>query len=180
MSRIGKNPIAVPDGVNITIDHNLVTISGKLGELVQQFSQEISITQVESDLVVTRPSDEKKLRELHGLTRALLANMVVGVTEGYVRRLKLVGVGYSADAKNGKFLILNLGFSHAIYLEIPDNAKIETPDPTTIVVSSIDKQVVGEVAAKIRSFRKPEPYKGKGIRYENEMVRRKAGKTVGA
>jgi len=130
-------------------------------------------------IVITRTTDQKKHRELHGLTRALIANMVTGVSTGFKKELTLNGVGYSADSKNGVFLILNLGFSHAIYLEIPKGISIETEKLTKIIISGIDKQQVGQVAAKIRSFRKPEPYKGKGIRYSDEFIRRKAGKTVG-
>ena len=180
MSRIGRNPITIPAGVEVKLDKNLVSVSGKLGELEQSFHPEMTLELSDGVLTVTRPTDDKKHRELHGLTRALLANMVTGVSEGYSKKLKLIGVGYTADAKSEKFLILNIGFSHAIYLEIPAEAKIETPDNTTIIISGVNKQIVGQVAAKIRSFRPPEPYKGKGIRYENEYVRRKAGKTIGA
>lgn len=180
MSRIGRNPIAIPAGVDVKVDKNLVSVKGKLGELEQSFHPEMSLELNDGVLTVNRPTDGKRHRELHGLTRALLANMVQGVSEGYMKKLKLVGVGYTADAKSGKFLILNIGFSHSIYLEIPVEVKIETPDNTTIIISGVNKQIVGQVAAKIRSFRPPEPYKGKGIRYENEYVRRKAGKTIGA
>ncbi len=180
MSRIGRNPIEIPEGVDVAINQNLITVKGKLGELSQSFHPDMSMEQEDGKLTVKRPTDEKKHRELHGLTRALIANMISGVSKGYSKKLKLVGVGYTADAKNGKFLILNIGFSHSIYLEIPDEIKIETPDNTTVIVSGINKQIVGQVAAKVRSFRPPEPYKGKGIRYEKEYVRRKAGKTIGA
>ena len=179
MSRIGNNPIKLPKETSFKIKNNLVTIKGKLGELTQQFSNELKIVEKDGEIVITRSTDQKKHRELHGLTRALISNMAVGVSEGFKKELKLSGIGYSADSKNGAFLILNLGFSHAIYLEIPEGINIETVKLTTIIISGIDKQKVGQVAAKIRSFRKPEPYKGKGIRYSDEYVRRKAGKTVG-
>ncbi len=179
MSRIGRKPVQIPDGVTVKQDGSLITVKGSMGELSHEFPQDIVIKIADNQIDVTRPSDEKKYRELHGLTRALLANMVNGVSKGYKKELKLNGVGYTADAKSGKFIILNLGYSHAIYFQIPEGIKIETPNPTTIFVSGIDKQKVGEVSAKIRSFRKPEPYKGKGIRYVDEFVRRKAGKTVG-
>jgi len=179
MSRIGRKPINIPDGVTIENQENLVTVKGKLGELQQQFHPDMVITQTDGQLLVKRPSDSKQHRELHGLTRALLANMINGVNEGFKKELQLVGVGYSADAKSGQFLILNLGYSHPIYFQIPEGIKIETPNPTTIHISGIDRQQVGQVAAKIRSLRKPEPYKGKGIRYVGEFIRRKATKTVG-
>ena len=179
MSRIGKKTIILPDGVSFRCKENSVTVKGKLGELTQKFDPAIKIEEIDGALVVTRSSDIKKHRELHGLSRALLANMVSGVTDGFKKELLLNGVGYAADAKDGVVLIMNLGFSHAIYFEIPDGINIETVKLTRIIISGIDKQKVGQVAAKIRSFRKPEPYKGKGIRYSDEFVRRKAGKTVG-
>lgn len=179
MSRIGRKPVQVPEGVELVVKGSHVTVKGKLGELSADFHPEMSINVEDGQVKVTRPSDEKKHRELHGLTRALLSNLVEGVTEGYQKELNLVGVGYTADAKSEKFLLLNVGYSHAIYLEIPEGITIETPKPTIIMVKGIDKQLVGQVSAKIRSFRPPEPYKGKGIRFVDEYVRRKAGKTIG-
>ncbi len=178
MSKIGRKPIQLPDAISLKNTDNFVTVKGKLGELSQQFSPELTISVVGNQILVSRSSDDKKFRELHGLTRALLANMITGVSEGYKKELKLTGVGYTADAK-GKFVILNLGYSHAIYFEIPDGITLETVKLTTILVKGIDKHKVGQVSAKIRSFREPEPYKGKGIAYSDEMIRRKAGKTVG-
>lgn len=145
----------------------------------EDYNSVMSISLENNILVVSRPSDEKQHRELHGLYRALIANMIQGVSEGYKKELQLVGVGYTADANKGNFLLLNLGFSHPIYFEKPEGIKFETPNTTTIIVSGINKQSVGQVAAKIRALKKPEPFKGKGIRYSDEVVRRKAGKTVG-
>ncbi len=179
MSRIGKIPIQVPDGVEIVPDGTTLTVKGKLGELSQDIHPDIKLQIEDGQISVLRPSDSKKHRELHGLFRALIANLVHGVSEGYVRELNLVGVGYSADAKQGNILLLNLGYSHPIYMQIPEGITVETPKPTIIIVKGINKQLVGHVAAKIRSFRVPEPYKGKGIRYSDEYVRRKAGKTIG-
>jgi large subunit ribosomal protein L6 len=177
MSRIGKAPIAVPAGVTIDIsDSNLVTVKGPLGQLQEQFDKDIKVVIEEGVATVARPSDNKKHRELHGLTRALLNNMVVGVTQGFEKKLKIVGVGYKA-AKTGKKLELSLGFSHPVFMEDPDGLAVEVSTPTDIAVKGISKQLVGSYAAKIRDWRKPEPYKGKGIRYENEFVRRKEGKT---
>ena len=179
MSQIGRKPVDIPEGVEVTIASGSIAVKGKLGELTQEYNPAITISQEDNILVVSRPSDEKEHRELHGLYRALIANMIQGVSEGYKRELQLVGVGYTADANKGNFLILNLGLSHPIYFEKPEGIKFETPNTTTIVVSGIDKQSVGQVASKIRELRKPEPYKGKGVRYSDEIVRRKAGKTVG-
>ncbi len=178
MSRIGRKPIQLPEGIILENVENFVTVKGKLGELTQQFNSEITISVENDQILVSRSSDEKKFKELHGLTRALLANMIVGVSEGYQKELKLTGVGYTADAKE-KFVILNLGYSHPIYFEIPMGISIETVKLTTIFIRGIDKHKVGQVSAKIRSFREPEPYKGKGVSYSNEVIRRKAGKTVG-
>ncbi|MFD3155631.1 50S ribosomal protein L6 [Haloimpatiens sp. FM7330] len=177
MSRIGKLPVAIPNGVtvNVTPD-NVVTVKGSKGELVKKMHKDIEITVEENLVVVKRPSDQKQYRALHGLTRALINNMVTGVTEGYQKTLQLVGVGYRAQLK-GKTLILNLGYSHPIEIESVEGIQFEVPETTKVVVKGIDKQLVGEVAAVIRSKRKPEPYKGKGIRYENEHIRRKEGKT---
>ena len=179
MSHIGKKPIDIPEGVEVNVSgSNQVSVKGKLGELSQEFDSKLTIDKDEKVIKVTIPEDTKKFRELHGLTRALIANMIEGVSNGYVKELSLVGVGYTADAKNSNYLLLNLGFSHPVYFEKPDSITFETPSQTSIIVKGIDKQAVGQVAAKIRSLRKPEPYKGKGVRYSDEIVRRKAGKKV--
>ena len=178
MSHIGKKPINIPDGVEVNIsDSGLVTVKGKLGELSESFNSDISIEKEDNILTVKIPSNTKKFKELHGLTRSLIANMIEGVCNGYSKELSLVGVGYTADAK-GPYLLLNLGYSHPIYFEKPEDITFETPSPTSIIVKGADKQSVGQVSAKIRSLRKPEPYKGKGVRYSDEVVRRKAGKKV--
>ncbi len=178
MSHIGKKPINIPDGVEINIaDSGLVNVKGKLGELSQNFNSDILIEKQDSIVNVKISSESKTMKELHGLTRSLIANMIEGVCNGYSKELTLVGVGYTADAK-GPYLLLNLGYSHPIYFQKPDDITFETPSPTSIVVKGVDKQAVGQVAAKIRSLRKPEPYKGKGVRYSDEVVRRKAGKKV--
>ena len=176
MSRIGRAPIAVPAGVTVTIaDGNLVTVKGPLGELTQKFSEVLTIAQEGSTLTVTRPNDEKENRALHGLTRTLLNNMVVGVKDGYAKKLEIVGVGYRAE-KQGNKINLGLGYSHPVIFEEKDGVKFEIPDSTTIIVKGIDKQAVGQMAAVIRSKRPPEPYLGKGIKYSGERIRRKAGK----
>ena len=176
MSRIGREPIAVPAGVTITIsDGNFVTVKGALGELKQQFAKELTIAQDGATLTVTRPNDQKEMRALHGITRTLLNNMIVGVTKGYEKKLEIVGVGYRV-AKEGKKLVLNLGHSHPIYFEESDLVSFDVPDANTIIVKSYDKQVCGQIAAEIRSKRPPEPYHGKGVKYEGEHIRRKAGK----
>lgn len=177
MSRIGRMPITVPAGVTVTVgENNFVTVKGPKGTLEQQLSSRMSIAQNGNEIVVTRPTDDKEDRSLHGLTRALLNNMVVGVTTGYSKKLEVVGVGYKV-AKQGNKLVLNLGYSHPINVEEPANIKIETPDANTIIVSGADKQAVGQLAAVIRSKRPPEPYHGKGVKYSDEHIRRKAGKT---
>ena len=177
MSRIGREPIAVPAGVTVTIaDGNVVTVKGPLGELCQTFSTNITITQDGDKLLVTRPNDEKQNRALHGLTRTLLNNMVVGVTKGYEKKLEIVGVGYRVEKQNGK-IVLGLGYSHPVVFNEENGVTFACPDSTTILVKGIDKQAVGQMAAVIRSKRAPEPYHGKGIRYIDETVRRKAGKT---
>ena len=177
MSRIGREPIAVPAGVTVTIsDSNLVTVKGPLGELTQQFNEVITIAQNGDVINVSRPNDDKEVRALHGLTRTLLNNMVVGVTKGYEKKLEIVGVGYRVEKQNGK-IVLGLGYSHPIVFEEKDGIKFECPDSTTIIVKGIDKQAVGQVAAVIRSKRPPEPYLGKGVKYTGERIRRKAGKT---
>ena len=177
MSRIGREPIAIPAGVNVTIsDSNLVTVKGPLGELTQKFAEVLAITQEGDKLTVTRPNDLKENRALHGLTRTLINNMVVGVTKGYEKKLEIVGVGYRVEKQSGK-IVLGLGYSHPVVFEEKDGIKFECPDSTTIIVKGIDKQAVGQVAAVIRSKRPPEPYLGKGVKYAGERIRRKAGKT---
>jgi len=177
MSRIGRLPIAIPQGVTITVsDDNVVTVKGPMGTLSEKIQKDIKI-QIEGEVLsVTRPTDQKQHRSLHGLSRSLINNMVVGVTQGYVKKLSIVGVGYKA-AKQGKKLDLALGFSHPVVLEDPDGITTEVPQQTEILVKGIEKALVGNYAAKIRALRPPEPYKGKGIRYADEKVRRKEGKT---
>ena len=177
MSRIGRAPIAVPAGVNVTIaDGNVVTVKGPLGELTQKFSDVLTIAQEGETLTVSRPNDEKEVRALHGLTRTLLNNMVVGVKDGFSKKLEIVGVGYRVEKQNKK-IVLGLGYSHPVVFEEEDGITFEVPDNTTVIVKGIDKQAVGQMAAVIRSKRPPEPYLGKGIKYEGERIRRKAGKT---
>jgi large subunit ribosomal protein L6 len=177
MSRIGRLPISLPAGVTVTVEEgNVVRVKGPKGELKESINPDIKVNIEDAVLTVTRPTDEKKHRALHGLSRALIANMVTGVTQGYEKTLEIVGVGYKA-AKNGKKLVLNMGFSHPVEIEEPTGIAFDVPAPNTIVVKGIDKQHVGEIAAEIRDVRPPEPYKGKGIRYRNEVVRRKVGKT---
>lgn len=177
MSRVGRLPIAIPAGVTVQVTpENVVTVKGPKGELTKAMSTEMNIAIEDNQIVVTRPSDVKEHRALHGLTRALINNMVNGVTNGYAKTLQLVGVGYRAAAK-GKGLTLNLGFSHPVEIEAVEGITFELPDTTTVIVKGIDKELVGAVAADIRTWRKPEPYKGKGIKYSNEVIRRKEGKT---
>ena len=175
MSRVGRMPIEIPAGVTVSQNENTLTVKGAKGELTRTFHPDINIAVEENVITVTRPSDGKEHRSLHGLTRALVANMVTGVHEGFTKTLEINGVGYRA-AKQGNKLALTLGFSHPVEMEAPAGITIEVPAPNKIVVSGADKEVVGAVAADIRKWRKPEPYKGKGIRYEGEVVRRKAGK----
>ena len=175
MSRIGKMPISVPAGVEVKNDNNTITVKGPKGELTKQFSKELTINVADGVITVSRPSDDKKHRSLHGLTRTLIANMVEGVTNGFSKTLEIEGVGYRA-AKQGNKINLNLGFSHPVVFEETDLVKLDVPQPNKIVVSSIDKQPVGQVAAEIREKRPPEPYKGKGIRYAGEHIIRKEGK----
>jgi large subunit ribosomal protein L6 len=177
VSRIGKQPIPVPSGVEVQIDGSTVTVKGPKGSLTQTFNEDMTLTLDDGVLAVTRPSDERTHRSLHGLTRTLLANMVAGVSEGFHKNLEIVGVGYRAELK-GKDIQLALGFSHPVLVKAPEGITFEVPAPTKITVSGIDKQRVGQVAAEIRKWRKPEPYKGKGVRYEGEHVRRKLGKTA--
>ncbi|MFR1709148.1 MAG: 50S ribosomal protein L6 [Clostridium sp.] len=177
MSRVGRLPIAIPAGVTVTVTpDNVVTVKGPKGELTKAMTKDINIAIEDNQVVVTRPSDIKEHRALHGLTRALINNMVIGVTNGFSKTLQLIGVGYRATAK-GKGLTLNLGFSHPVEIEAVDGITFELTDANTIVVKGIDKELVGAVAADIRTWRKPEPYKGKGIKYSDEVIRRKEGKT---
>lgn len=177
MSRTGRLPVAIPNGVNINITpDNVVTVKGPKGELTRKMHKDMQITIEENSVVVRRPSEKKEHRALHGLTRALVNNMVTGVTEGYQKTLELIGVGYRAQVK-GKGLVLNLGFSHPVEIDAIEGIEFEVPEATKVVVKGIDKELVGEVAAVIRSNRKPEPYKGKGIKYQDEYIRRKEGKT---
>jgi large subunit ribosomal protein L6 len=177
MSRIGRMPISIPAGVDVKIEAgNLVTVKGPKGTLTQQFHPNMTITQEENVLHVTRPNDAKENRSLHGLTRTLLHNMVVGVTEGFKKELDVNGVGYHV-AKEGNKLVMNLGFSHQVTVEEIEGISIEVPNPNKIVISGVDKQMVGQFAAEVREKRPPEPYKGKGIKYTDEVIRRKEGKT---
>ncbi len=178
MSRIGKKIIEIPKGVTVNLKGNAVTVKGPKGELNKVLHPSMKIEMKDSEISVTRPDDTKSNRALHGLTRALIQNMINGVSEGYRKTLDIVGVGYKVEQK-GSNLLLNIGYSHPIYFIPPDGVKVESTTPTQIVVSGIDKQLVGQVAAKLRSIRKPEPYKGKGIKYSDEHIVRKAGKTAG-
>jgi large subunit ribosomal protein L6 len=175
MSRIGKRPIEVPAGVSIAIDPGRVMVNGPLGELKQAVPARMKVEQRDGEIVVERPTERGEDRALHGLTRSLIANMVEGVTKGFEKRLEIQGVGYRATLR-GTSLELNVGFSHSVVKEAPEGITFEVPAPTQIVVKGVDKQQVGQVAAEIRKIRPPEPYKGKGIRYEGEYVRRKVGK----
>ena len=177
MSRIGKLPITVPAGVTVTVDeNNLVTVKGPKGTLSQQVNPDITLKQEGNVLTLERPTDNKNHRAMHGLYRALVHNMVVGVTDGFTKTLEMVGTGYRASVE-GKTLTINIGFSHPVVLEAPEGITYETPNQTTIVVRGSNKQQVGNLAADIRAIRKPEPYLGKGIKYQNEHIRRKEGKT---
>ncbi len=179
MSRIGKQPIEVPQGTDVTLNGQVVHVKGPKGELTFDVHPDISVSMDDRVVTVTRSSDQPKQRALHGLTRMLVANMVEGVVNGFTKTLEIQGVGYRA-MKKGSGIELHLGFSHTIEYSAPDGVTLDLPDQTTIVVTGVDKQKVGQAAAEIRSFRPPEPYKGKGIRYKGEHVRRKAGKTAGA
>ena len=178
MSRIGRKPIPVPDGVSVAIEPELVRVNGPKGELAERVPRDITVEQRDAELVVTRPTDRGQHRALHGLTRSLVANMVEGVTNGYQKELEIQGVGYRAQLR-GRDLELALGFSHPVSVQAPEGIDFEVPAPTRIIVRGISKQLVGEVAANIRKIREPEPYKGKGIKYEGEVIRRKAGKAAG-
>jgi large subunit ribosomal protein L6 len=175
MSRIGKQPIAIPDGVNVAVDPGRVTVNGPLGELTQNVPARIMIEKEDGQLLVKRPTERGDDRALHGLTRSLVANMVEGVTNGFEKRLEIQGVGYRASLR-GTALELNVGYSHPVVIDAPAGITFEVPVQTEILVKGIDKQAVGEIAAEIRDVRPPEPYKGKGIRYQGEYVRRKVGK----
>jgi large subunit ribosomal protein L6 len=176
MSRIGKAPITVPAGVDVTVDGRTISVKGPKGTLERQIPGTITISQDGDTLVCERPNDENKTKAMHGLTRSLVHNMVVGVTDGFTKNLEIVGVGYRAEAQGPGALRLNLGFSHSIDVKAPEGITFEVPAQTQVIVSGIDKEVVGQVAANIRGLRKPEPYKGKGVRYAGERVLRKAGK----
>jgi large subunit ribosomal protein L6 len=182
MSRIGKLPVSLPKGVTVNVsDSNLISVKGPLGELKQSISKDLKVEVVDNTIVLSRPSESKNHKSVHGLSRALIANMVVGVSQGFKKELELVGVGYRAEAK-GQQLEMSLGYSHEIILQVPDEVKVETKTERrsnpVITLTCIDKQLIGHVAAKIRSFRPPEPYKGKGIKFVGEQLRRKAGKSA--
>lgn len=176
MSRIGKKPIEIPAGVTVTLNKNTAIVKGPKGELTRSFDPEITINVEENVVTITRPSDMKEHRALHGTTRAVLANMIEGVSTGFTRNLELIGVGYRAQ-KQGNKLVLNVGYSHPVEIEPEEGLEIEVPANTKVVIKGTDKERVGALAANIRGVRPPEPYKGKGIRYEGEFVRRKEGKT---
>ncbi|MGD8320543.1 MAG: 50S ribosomal protein L6 [Gemmatimonadota bacterium] len=179
MSRIGKMPVAVPKGVDVKLGGNTVTVKGPKGELSLDVHPEMKVTVEDGEVRVERPSDQQRHRALHGLTRSLINNMVEGVTQGFTKTLEIVGVGYRAEVK-GKGIVLNVGFSHAVDYTPVEGVTLECPNQTTVVISGANKQNVGQTAAEIRAVRPPEPYKGKGIRYKGEQIRRKAGKTAGA
>lgn len=175
MSRIGRKPVAVPQGVQIEVDGRLVKVKGPKGELTQEVHPDMKINITDNQLTVERPSDNKEHRSLHGLTRSLISNMVQGVTNGFAKGLDINGVGYRA-AKQGSNIVLSIGYSHPVEIKPLEGIEFEVPAPNKILVKGIDKQAVGQMAAQIRAVREPEPYKGKGIKYENEVIRRKAGK----
>ncbi len=178
MSRIGNSPISIPSGVDVSVSGQTVTVKGPKGQLGQELPAGITATVDDGVVTVSRPDDERQNRALHGLSRSLIANMVIGVTEGFVKSLEIQGVGYRAQAKGKNAIELALGFSHPVNITAPDGIEFDVPEPTRINVVGIDKQLVGQVAADIRDWRKPEPYKGKGIRYVGERVMRKAGKAA--
>ena len=183
MSRIGKLPIVIPSGVTVTLNDNVVTVKGPKGELSQAVKSEISVEVKDNEIILTRSNEEKQVKAYHGLYRALIHNMVVGVSEGYKKELELVGVGYRAS-NQGNIIELSLGYSHNIFIQLPPIVKVETKSERNknplILLESCDKQLLGEICSKIRSFRKPEPYKGKGIRFVGEVIRRKSGKSASA
>ena len=176
MSRIGRAPIAIPAGVEVTLEGNVITVKGPKGTLTRTLNPELTVTVDAGVITVTRPNDDKYNRSIHGLNRTLIANMVTGVTEGYKKTLEINGVGYRA-AKEGNKLVMNLGFSHQVFMPEIDGITIDVPNANTVIINGIDKQVVGQFAAEVRSKRPPEPYKGKGIKYSDEVIRRKEGKT---
>jgi large subunit ribosomal protein L6 len=178
MSRVGRSPIEVPSGVNVALESDLVTVSGPQGTLNRRLPEGIAVHQEGSTLTLTRPDDERQHRALHGLARSLVANMVTGVTQGFTKELEIVGIGYRANAKGPEEIELALGFSHPVTVRAPEGITFEVPVPTRVIVRGIDKERVGQVAADIRKLRKPEPYKGKGVRYAGERVLRKAGKAA--
>ena len=178
MSRVGRNPITVPSGVNVTINGGRIAVKGPQGQLERDLPGEITVRQEDATLIVERPDDERQNRALHGLTRSLVANMVTGVSTGFTKELEIVGVGYRATAQGPSKLEFALGFSHPVPVEAPPGITFEVPAPTRVIVRGIDKELVGQVAANIRKIRKPEPYKGKGVRYVGEVVLRKAGKAA--
>ena len=183
MSRIGKLPISIPAGVTVSIKDNVVTVKGPKGELVQGVNPDITVEVKDGEITLTRPTDEGAHRSMHGLYRSLINNMVTGVSQGYKKQLELVGVGYRVS-NQGQVLEFSLGFTHNIFMQLPDEIKVETKSERNqnplVILESCDKQLIGQVCAKIRSFRKPEPYKGKGIKFTGEQIRRKAGKSAGA
>lgn len=178
MSRVGFNPIPVPDGVEVAIDGQLVRVKGPKGELRWELHEGVSVVREDDHLVISRADEARRTKALHGLTRALVSNLVVGVSQGFEKRLEIVGVGYRAQAQGPDVLELQLGYSHPVRFTAPEGIEFDVPEPTKITVRGIDKALVGQVAADIRKLRKPEPYKGKGIRYAGERIRRKAGKAA--
>ncbi|NTU52119.1 MAG: 50S ribosomal protein L6 [Chlorobiaceae bacterium] len=178
MSRIGKMPIRLADQAMVEVTDTMINVTGPKGSLCQALVNEVTVTVADGTVTVQRIDDSKRSKSMHGLYRMLVSNMIEGVTKGFTRKLEMTGVGYRAELK-GEMLALTVGYSHMIYFNAPDEIKIAVPDPTTILVSGIDKALVGQIAAKIRSFRKPEPYRGKGIRFEGEVIRRKEGKAAG-
>ena len=177
MSRIGRKPITIPAGVDVKLDGNKITVKGSKGELSYEFNSDITVAVEGSEIIVTRPSDDKEHRALHGLTRTLIANMIIGVSEGYSKTLEINGVGYRAQ-KQGNNLVMNLGFSHQVIVPEIAGITIEVPGPNQVIISGADKQLVGQFAADVRKKRPPEPYKGKGIKYAGEYIRRKEGKAA--
>jgi large subunit ribosomal protein L6 len=178
MSRIGRSPIAIPSGVTISLNDRNILVKGSKGTLTRELPGMITVREEGSTLLVERPNDERSSKALHGLTRTLVSNMVTGVSGGFTKELEIQGVGYRAVAQGSKKLDLSLGFSHQVIVEAPEGIEFEVPTPTRIIIKGIDKELVGQVAANIRKIRKPEPYKGKGVRYQGEIVRRKAGKAA--
>ncbi|MGM9571458.1 MAG: 50S ribosomal protein L6 [bacterium] len=176
MSRIGKKPVAIPQGVQVELNGNVIAVKGPKGQLTRELRSEVDVAIENNEVIVTRSSDDKLKRSLHGLTRTLIFNMIEGVTKGFEKSLDIVGVGYRAQ-KQGTKLVLQMGYSHPVEMEAANGIEFDVPTPNKVIVKGIDKEIVGQVAANIRKVRKPEPYKGKGIRYTNEVVRRKVGKT---